>query len=391
MMTRTPTRQPLPEQATASKVNGHPLPAVKRRKSVLIPGTHQTEGGETIEQGNDVFTDDVLNGLPPATIYRRAGAAGLVIGEAGEKSFSALPVDSTRIILDEHFRMTKWIQRGKGENAAQVCVYIPTNRDNAGLVLARAGADSRIAEIKSLTSYPIFLRNFQLSKAGFHEGVFYDEPPALRDLIPILDRGDIHATLDDLLIDFPFKTEADRQNYIAFMLTPFIRIAIDGNAPGHLVQSSLERTGKTKLVEVAGYIATGKQTPAMQIAETNEEMDKRIMTMLRAGRTILHLDNLKEWVDLPSLASLFTARVYQGRRLGHLEIIESPNNMTIAASGNNVRASGELVKRMVPIWLQPQSDSPETRTDFQHADLWTYAASVRRQVLECLLGWCCYG
>jgi hypothetical protein len=124
----------------------------------------------------------------------------------------------------------------------------------------------------------------------------------------------------------------------------------------------------------------------MQIADDNSEMDKRIVAMLLRGQPILHLDNLHTFLDLPCVASLLTATTYQGRLLGKSTMLELPNEMTLCFTGNNVTASGELSKRLVPIILQPRTDAPELRTDFVHPDLWGFVRQQRKLIVACLLG-----
>ncbi len=73
-----------------------------------------------------------------------------------------------------------------------------------------------------------------------------------------------------------------------------------------------------------------------------------------------------------------------GTRLSRNESL--PNNLTVVGSGNNVQASGEIAKRIVPIMIEPASANPEARTDFQHPDIRAHVRRRRRTVLECLLG-----
>jgi DNA polymerase-1 len=101
---------------------------------------------------------------------------------------------------------------------------------------------------------------------------------------------------------------------------------------------------------------------------------------------MMHLDNLPPYIDSSAVSSLLTATTYSGRILGSSRIINLPNNLTVVASGNNVQASGEIAKRIVPIMLQPDSPKPEARQNFEHPDLRAYVREHRRRILSCLLG-----
>ena len=238
-----------------------------------------------------------------------------------------------------------------------------------------------------MVSYPVYGPGFVRVEPGWHDGLFYDEPEELRDLVPETDCEVIHNILHDLLVDFPFKSEADRQNFFGLLLTPIVAPAIDANRPMHLLNAPLERTGKSKLVnEVFGGVITGRDTPSMQITDREEEREKRILAMLLQGETLMHLDNLPAYIDSPALSSLLTTRFFIGRLLGYSRNISLPNDLTIVGTGNNIQVSGEIAKRIVPILIEPTSADPESRTDFQHPDIRAYVRQQRRLVLECLLG-----
>ena len=200
-----------------------------------------------------------------------------------------------------------------------------------------------------MVPYPVYGPGFVRVPSGWHDGLYYDEPEDLRDLKPITDCEVIHNVLYDLVVDFPFKTEADKQNFIGLLLTPLISPALEGNRPMHLVNSPLERTGKSKLVnEVFGGIILGRELASMQITDKEEEREKRIVAMLLQGESLMHLDNLPEYIDSASLASLLTSHFLASRILGYSRTVKLRNNLVIVGTGNNVRASGEITKRRGP-------------------------------------------
>lgn len=150
--------------------------------------------------------------------------------------------------------------------------------------------------------------------------------------------------------------------------------------------------GKGKLAnDVFGGIILGKSVPAFQLGRSEEEREKRIFSMLLSGRTIHSIDNLDQEIDSAALASLLTANVYQGRVLGSSYTPSLPARMTLVGTGNQVSASSEIARRVIPIGLSARYGTDE-REDFMHKDLDGYVASVRWKVFACLLGmivnWC---
>jgi hypothetical protein len=346
---------------------------------VLVPGAHVSDQGEYTEVGNHRFASEVLRTLPRGALYRR----GQIVGDIGRQQFRQMQQDHCRLLMDTHVRLGRW----SGKKDDRVLVYEAANRNHAGIVLAAGATDPHVRGLTVITPHPVYLPGFELASPGWKEGVFYDEPPDLAGLSPEPDAGVIRDTLEDLLIDFPFKDEASRINFIGVLFTIMLRLAIVGNTPMAMILASLERTGKSKLAEVVvGLLMLGGYTPAMQLSAYDEENDKRILSLLLTGGSVVHLDNLKEHIDSPSLASLLTASVYRGRLLGSSQMVELPNTLTLLATGNNVKSTGEIAKRCVPIILQPQTDAPERRTDFVHPDLDGYVRRQRRAALACLIG-----
>ena len=345
---------------------------------VLTPGGHYSKSGTT-EIGAHQFAQEVIRRLPAGSIYKRGGGSAEIVGDRGKKTIRALSADRARIIIDSNVKLAQEFVKNKKD----VRSFKSATRDHAGIVIA-AGADHpAIRELRLLTRHPVFLRGWRRVEPGWHDGVFYDQPEDLEDIRAKKDLG----AIDDLLIDFPFRTEADRENMIGLLLTPLIRPAIEGNVPMHLIKSSLPRTGKTKLAEqVVGGVYIGEETPAMKWSTNDEEQDKRILSLLRQGETILHADNVGSFLDSASIASLITSKYYQGRVLGKSQVVKLENQLTVIATANNPRATSEIVRRSVPITLQPETDAPELRDDFKHPDLFGHVLRRRRVVLSCLVG-----
>jgi hypothetical protein len=109
------------------------------------------------------------------------------------------------------------------------------------------------------------------------------------------------------------------------------------------------------------------------------------------GASAVHFDNVPvgEVVNSPGLASLATAWPrWSGRLLGESSAPDLPNRLLVLMSGNNPKATGEIVKRTVPIVLQPKDDHPELRPpeDYKHPESPAMSPERRRAVLEALLG-----
>jgi hypothetical protein len=368
------------------------LPSAKHFQEqayTLKPGPHVTDTGEYIERSSDQFAEEAVASLPGDLLYRKDYVVGKLIGDPGRRRWLDVDKFGMLMLVDKHARPGRWIKsKGtKDQEGEPVMKYETCTQGEASCALVKAVESPNVRDLSLLVNYPIYGPLWQRVQPGYHAGLFYDEPPELDGLQPYPDCEWIHNVLHDLVVDFPFRSDADRQNFFGLLLTPIVAAAIQANRPMHLIHASLERTGKSKLAEqVFGGIILGRATPAMQLTDREDEREKRIMSVLLHGDTLVHLDNLPGFIDSPALSSLLTAQVFQGRILGQSQQLSIPNYMTVVGSGNNVQATGEVTKRMVPIMLQPRTANPEQRRDFQHPELAAFVKEKRADVLTALLG-----
>ncbi len=357
------------------------------RPWVTVPGRHTVMGGRRIQRGNDTFVNMVLGKLPPDLLYRSGNSVGVLTPDPveGGLAFDAVGPADIDYLVDRHMMLRTWGRTAAGRPREK---FVNCGSRLSRIIESRAKRHPTVRLLTRIVQYPIYGHDLARYPSGWSpDGTYFDCPPDLASLEPEADEAVIHDTLDLLLTDFPFREEADRQNFIGMLLTPILRPALDGNVPLHTVIAPMPRTGKSKLIEeVWGGVILGRPTPAQPMTGNDEEFEKRVVSMLIGGETMVHLDNLSASTDSPVLASLLTAGQFQGRELGRSKVLRLKNNLILAASVNNPRLTEELAKRAVPIQLQPLDEHPENRVGFTHPDIRAYVIEVRPLVLSCLLG-----
>lgn len=384
------------------------------RAQIIVPGRHaRIVDGKTTTfdvREND-FADSVIEALPPGEIYWRGNVVGVIAGTPGSLRFEQLPKEDTVLIVSKHcdFVSQRVVENEKEEEdgpspaetdsepAAElkvVHIFEYITLANAGLVLAAAKKHPLVRHLQRLVTYPVYGPQLELTEPGWNEasGTYFDATPDVAELSPLGIRADedgkklAHEILDDLVIDFPFKNTASKENFFLLMLTALLR-AVLPNVPWFFADAPLERTGKSKLIdEVFGLIILGKLTPGLQLKEKNEETEKDITTLIIEGDNAVNFDNVRHFVDSPALASLLTRRIWSGRILGFSKKYTGSNDLVLCGTGNHLQATGEISKRVVPLELQPKDDKPELRTDFKHPDLPKYATDSRPRIVALLLG-----
>ncbi|MBV8782510.1 MAG: hypothetical protein JO353_14025, partial [Phycisphaerae bacterium] len=198
------------------------------KPSVLIPGVHSVKGSKRLEVGNDEFADSVLSRLPKDLLYRSAGVVGQVVGKPGLKRFREVTGTAMTLIVDQHLRL---VRSGRDDHNALREQFVPCSRINGALVLEKATTSPYVRELNRLVHYPVYGIEFQLVQPGWQSGIYYDQPPELRGLDAERDSETVLQVLDDLVVDFPFREEADRANFVGLLITPLVRPALGGNIP----------------------------------------------------------------------------------------------------------------------------------------------------------------
>ena len=189
------------------------------------------------------------------------------------------------------------------------------------------------------------------------------------------------TSLLDPVLEFPFVADTDRAAYVAAIFTILARDMIDGPTPMFPVRAPTPGTGKTLLTDVIGLIGTGRKPSAMSMTYENEELRKRITSLAMEGTSLVLLDNLSGSLGSDALAAALTATEWEDRVLGSSQMVRVPLRAVWLASGNNLGFRRTLGRRVVPIDLDAEVETPEDRTGFKYDDLKAHVRETRPQLV----------
>ncbi len=162
----------------------------------------------------------------------------------------------------------------------------------------------------------------------------------------------------ELLDEFPFLTATDKSVALSGILTPLVRAAIDV-APMHMFRARTAGSGKSYLVEIASTIATGALCAVMAVPESEEELEKRLVSLIMKGVSIISLDNADIDIGGAALCQLTERPRVSLRILGRSEMPEYDCKATVFATGNNVGVRGDMVRRTLMSNLDRGVERPE--------------------------------
>ncbi|EED35327.1 conserved hypothetical protein [Luminiphilus syltensis NOR5-1B] len=186
--------------------------------------------------------------------------------------------------------------------------------------------------------------------------------------------------------EFPFEDrDLDRAVLLAYLLTLLLRPLLP-TAPLTCVSANAPGTGKGLLVEVSNILVRGVDAalmPPVSGRESEDEMRKRITSMVLQGLTSLNLDNYSKPIAGDSLNALLTTNEWTDRQLGSNTIVKLPVCCTLAATGNNLTVRGDMVRRSLVIKLNAGVEHPERRS-FSVKDLPGYVREHRGSLLKAL-------
>jgi putative DNA primase/helicase len=179
------------------------------------------------------------------------------------------------------------------------------------------------------------------------------------------------ARLNELICEFPFDGEdednqhsSSRSAVLAGMMTAVLRGAFQA-APIFVITAPEARTGKSFIVVLISIIATGHKPVPIAGATSREEMEKRIETAALAGRSIMHLNNLPNEMEVESeaLSHMSAEGEVTIRKLGrHEEGKCDCRGTTVFANGNNIKVLADLVPKTALCRLNANMENPESRT-----------------------------
>jgi hypothetical protein len=186
---------------------------------------------------------------------------------------------------------------------------------------------------------------------------------------------------------FEFESDLDAMVALSALLTGVVRRVLD-LAPGFVFLAPIQSSGKTTLARRIHVILTGRDMPVSNFAADDEqEMQKRILSMLLTSPAMVCLDNVTDGTTFSSsaISVVMTSPVLKQRILGGSKEAECPTNVLFVATGNNLSLGADELTRWLPAYLNPRSARPQERR-FQHPDVVAHALHMRSDILRDVVG-----
>jgi len=230
------------------------------------------------------------------------------------------------------------------------------------------GSQRRLKSLMGVITAPTLRSDGSLlNKAGYDlkTELIYEPVGDVPDIPMYPSKGQALQAINELwkpFENFPFCGPVDRAVHLAALLTAAVRSSM-AVAPGFAYDAPVQGSGKTLLARCVGVLLSGTEPSVWPHTATrdDEEIRKRIFTVLRSGVRVLIWDNVVGAFDSPSMASCMTSPMLTDRVLGQSISSTVPNRMMLILTGNNLTLQGEMPRRVLVCRIDPEIERPFSR------------------------------
>lgn len=297
-----------------------------------------------------------------ARLYARDTALFQAVRVAGKEK-TVLVLADENAIIDILTRYVLWLKPDERKKLGYRDISCPALV--ARSVIARHG-DWPFPQIRAIVSLPTMRSDGTIIDAqGFDQqsGILFESDKTWPAIPESPDRAAALAALDTirkLISSFPFVGGVDESAALAMILTAIIRPSLK-TAPLFGVNATAPGTGKSKLVDVAAILATGRVAAVNSYAGDDNELRKVLESRLLQGDSFINLDNLSVALRSDHLCQVLSQEEVNIRPLGKTVSLDSATAVMFCATGNGLRFAGDLTRRVVLINLDAGVERPEER------------------------------
>lgn len=270
--------------------------------------------------------------------------------------------------LDEHalsFYLGGVVQYWKSTKDRPRLIDPPPSLLKSVLSVAR---QSKLKRLTVLITAPTLLESGRVfDTPGFDEksGLFLhlNGPSVPIPKNPTMD--EIAVCVDALIHpfrEFPLEGPKDWGVLLAAILTAVIRPGLP-TAPGFGMDAPAQGSGKTLLGRTLGALATGVRPDCWPHTDdrTGEESRKRVFAALLKGALVIIIDNVVGEYKHASVAAALTTDIVSDRILQKSESASVPNRALFILTGNNLTLTGDMVRRILKIRIDPKMEQAFAR------------------------------
>jgi hypothetical protein len=172
--------------------------------------------------------------------------------------------------------------------------------------------------------------------------------------------------LDEVMVDFPYESDSDKVNALAYFFRPLIRPMVKGHMPAVYFNKKMLQTGGSKHSRLSSIIQTGHEPVEWGPEASEDEIRKSILSTLADMPDEVMVDNIDEFFSSHNMCKLLTSETWSARELGTSSQKTYEHRASWTFNGNNITAAHDLMLRGFVVNLDARTAHPEARTDFKN-------------------------
>lgn len=262
------------------------------------------------------------------------------------------------------------------------------------ILLSSLYLKTNLPEIEKLLSCPMpFLINEELHfpQKGYNAKLKLYLSPNAPSICKRVELEEAKKALVQIHSEFCFKTEKDLFKSLMALITPFCRgLYKEWNTRTaiFIYYANRERAGKDYLAGIKSILYQGVAVEEPPIAtgrnDGNEELRKKILSLIMAGKIMVHFSNNKGLINNSVLEQISTSKTIRDRVLGGNKIVEFENAIEISLSANlGTRVTADLANRSVAINLHLLMENANER-NFKNPNLHGHLLKKREYYIACI-------
>jgi hypothetical protein len=199
------------------------------------------------------------------------------------------------------------------------------------------------------------------------------------------------ARLNDIYGQFPYVDDADWTHLLALLLAQVSGQFIEGRIPMVSITKPVQGTGASMLAKAATApftVPTG--VAGMASPKNDEEFQKALLARHLKGDRYALFDNATGIIGGETLAQAVTEPFVDVRLLGTNTMVRARSPRYFLVTMNGAQFDEDMIRRVIPIRLDPKTDRPEHRADWRYelpAAAWENRVPIVRATLTLWRAW----
>lgn len=356
------------KRIAVARLGGHGSPYIYCHSGPQKFTLHATAVTVQIQSGGlGEALDQVRAAMVESGMFFARGAD--VVSLSSEGKLIALQIPALAHMLESVIAFEKWSTTQWNDDHSAKGRYLPCNADPELVLRLRALiGDGALPSVAAVVPHPLIAPDGRvIDTAGYDAGtrlLLVADPRRPWPRVPraptVDDVRNAVRTLFAPFAAYPLDGDVSRGVLLSALLTAVVRRVLP-TAPGFIVSAPSAGSGKTIMASAIGELAGGG--PAQALPNDENEIDKRITAHLRSDAPVLFFDNLVGSPDSPALCRMLTSSTYSGRVLGESRMSgDLPTSTLMVCTGNNIGGGGDLFRRLLRIYVDPQDETPHMRS-----------------------------